>query len=66
MRVDKYALRRFIAFTPLAIVLAWLGWWGVNEAVEPPAYSCAVRIVEVVSGDTSGSFGEITQNHLNP
>ncbi len=52
MRVDKYALRRFIAFTPLAIVLVWLGWWGVNEAVKPPTYSCAVRTVEVVSGDT--------------
>lgn len=52
MRVDKFALRRFVVLTPLVIALLWAGWWGVGKSIEPPTYSCAVSTVNVESGDT--------------
>ena len=52
MRVDKYTVRRLVVFTPIALALLWAGVWAVRKAVEPPTFSCAVRSVEVVSGDT--------------
>jgi hypothetical protein len=52
MRVDKFTLRRFVVFSPLIIALAWVLWWGVGKAVEPPRYSCDYNAVKVVSGDT--------------
>lgn len=50
--VDKYTVRRLVVFSPLLVALAWAGLWGVRKVTEPPTYSCAVRSVDVESGDT--------------
>lgn len=52
MRVDKFALRRFVVFTPLVISLIIVGVWGLRQTVKQPTYSCAVRSVNVERGDT--------------
>ena len=52
MRVDKYTLRRLVAFTPLAIGLVWVGLWGLRTATQPPVYSCDTQSIPVESGDT--------------
>jgi hypothetical protein len=52
MRVDKYALRRFIVSIPLVIALLWACWWGLNEVIQQPSFSCGTHIVDIKSGDT--------------
>ena len=52
MRGDKYAVRRFVTFSPLLIALIAVMWWGLGKMSEPPRYSCSVPTVEVNSGDT--------------
>jgi hypothetical protein len=52
MRVDKYALRRFIISIPLVITLLGACWWGLNELTKQPTFSCDTQIVDIKSGDT--------------
>jgi hypothetical protein len=52
MRVDKFTVRRIVAFSPLVIALVWVTLWGVRKVTAPPVFSCDTQSVEVVSGDT--------------
>jgi hypothetical protein len=52
MRVDKYALRRFMVSIPLVIALLGACWWGLNEVTKQPSFSCDTHIVNITSGDT--------------
>ena len=52
MSVGKYAVRRFVVFSPLIIALLWVAVWGIRQTVKPPTYSCDTHAVSVESGDT--------------
>jgi hypothetical protein len=52
MRGDNYTLRRFIVSIPLVIALLWACWWGLNEVIQQPTFSCDTHIVNIKSGDT--------------
>lgn len=52
MRLDKYAVRRAVAITVLAL-LSWVGVEAFQALTYQPSYSCAVTFVEVDKGDTA-------------
>ena len=52
MRVDKYTIRRIVVLAPFIALVACAGWWGLSQAIQPSSYTCAVRSVDVESGDT--------------
>lgn len=51
MRLDKYAVRRAVAVTLVALCV-WLGVEAYEALTYKPSYSCAVTVVDVEAGDT--------------
>lgn len=56
MRVDKYAVRRFVAFL-LLLATAGVVIAGVSALIDEPSYTCPTDPVLVSEGDTIWDIG---------